>query len=114
MALAHPCVFPIALGALVALFPLFGVPDGFIILGNATSHRAASEQNKAVAPLDTACSWSEDYLLDILAGTIALLHWLDRKACAPCRRAPQGEIGKAGRGHLQFSRKSGNPYKIIK
>ena len=22
---AHPCVFPIALGALVALFPLFGV-----------------------------------------------------------------------------------------
>ena len=29
-ALAHPCVFPIALRALVALFPLFGVPDGFI------------------------------------------------------------------------------------
>ena len=31
MALAHPCVFPIALRALVALFPLFGVPDGFIL-----------------------------------------------------------------------------------
>ena len=30
MALAHPCVFPIALGALVALFPLFGVYDGFM------------------------------------------------------------------------------------
>ena len=30
VALAHPCVFPIALRALVALFPLFGVPDGFI------------------------------------------------------------------------------------
>ena len=30
MALAHPCVFPIALRALVALFPLFGVPDSFI------------------------------------------------------------------------------------
>ena len=29
-ALAHPCVFPIALRGLVALFPLFGVPDGFI------------------------------------------------------------------------------------
>ena len=29
-ALAHPCVFPIALRALVALFPLFGVPDCFI------------------------------------------------------------------------------------
>ena len=29
-ALAHPCVFPIALRALVALFPLFGVYDGFI------------------------------------------------------------------------------------
>ena len=33
MALAHPCVFPIALRALVALFPLFGVPDGFIPVG---------------------------------------------------------------------------------
>ena len=30
-ALVHPCVFPIALGALVALFPLFGIPDGFIV-----------------------------------------------------------------------------------
>ena len=30
-ALAHPCVFPIALRALVALFPLFGVYDGFIV-----------------------------------------------------------------------------------
>ena len=29
-ALAHPCVFPIALRGLVALFPLFGVYDGFI------------------------------------------------------------------------------------
>ena len=29
-ALAHPCVFPIALRALVALFPLFGVYDGFM------------------------------------------------------------------------------------
>ena len=28
--LAHPCVFPIALRALVALFPLFGVYDDFI------------------------------------------------------------------------------------
>ena len=31
-ALAHPCVFPIALRALVALFPLFGVYDGVIAL----------------------------------------------------------------------------------
>ena len=31
-ALAHPCVFPIALRGLVALFPLFGVYDGFIML----------------------------------------------------------------------------------
>ena len=31
--LAHPCVFPIALRAVLALFPLFGVPDGFIIKG---------------------------------------------------------------------------------
>ena len=38
----------------------------------------------------------------------------DPKAFGHCRRAPQGEIGKAGRGHLQFSRKTGNPYKIIK
>ena len=29
-ALAYHCVFPIALGALVALFPLFGVYDGFM------------------------------------------------------------------------------------
>ena len=28
--LAPPCVFPTALRALVALFPLFGVYDGFI------------------------------------------------------------------------------------
>ena len=32
-ALAHPCVFPIALRALVALFPLFGVYDGFMLYG---------------------------------------------------------------------------------
>ena len=30
-ALAHPCGFPIALRALVALFPLFGVYDGFMM-----------------------------------------------------------------------------------
>ena len=30
-ALAHPCVVPIALKALVALFPLFGFPAGFMV-----------------------------------------------------------------------------------
>ena len=40
------------------------------------------------------------------------LHPSYPKAFGHCRRAPQGEIGKAGRGHPQFSRKTGNPYKI--
>ena len=30
-AVAHPCVFPIALRDLVALFPLFGVPAAVIL-----------------------------------------------------------------------------------
>ena len=40
-ALAHPCVFPIALRDPVALFPLFGVYDGFIPVPLVVAHEAA-------------------------------------------------------------------------
>ena len=43
-ALAHPCVFPIALRALLALFPLVGVYDGFIIYESICSIPTLPEQ----------------------------------------------------------------------
>ena len=44
-ALAHPCVFPIALRALVALFPLFGVYDGFIRVPNCLLYTSPSPRD---------------------------------------------------------------------
>ena len=69
-ALAHPCVFPIALRALVALFPLFGVYDGFILMylatpgcawGKAPGCRHRSQPNIVDAARGTGPSASLDF-----------------------------------------------------
>ena len=57
MALAHPCVFPIALRALVALFPLFGVPDGFIL--SVHSQQLAADFRQVAAEAAAMGAWLE-------------------------------------------------------
>ena len=52
-ALAHPCVFPVALKALVALFPLFGVYDGQARVPG----RAGAFQTCLSVPNNVACRW---------------------------------------------------------
>ena len=58
MALAHPCVFPIALRALVALFPLFGVYDGFIFVRFSSLTITAACHACAVGCPGPPCSWN--------------------------------------------------------